>query len=173
MSGSTGLPLGGLFQDIKTGGVFFVLDGVRHPIIDKKILTLYWKGRTIKKTTEAELNKFATGEPVGFKDSEIVGFKTTGQLYLISKRLRRPVAKEVLQALDFDTTNIIWTSEKLLALHKMGEVINFTTTSPEAIAAANTLDITALNSWPEVSGNTLVSDDNLIFGTDVNENTSP
>src|SRR3989344_7092901 len=63
VTGSAGWPLGTLFKDIKNGGVFFVLDGVRHPIADKQILTLYWKGRGIRKVTETELNKFSTGEP--------------------------------------------------------------------------------------------------------------
>ncbi len=174
ITGPTGFPLGALFQDTKTGGVFFVRDGVRHPIIDKQILTLYWKGRSLKKTSEAELNKFTAGEPVGFKDNEIVGFKKTGQMYLISDSLRRPVTKEVLQSLGFDPATVIWTSEKLLALHKMGEAINFTTTSPEAIVTAtNALDIAAANSWPEVGVNSLASDEAPMISTDMNENTTP
>lgn len=163
-------PLGALFQDIKTGGVFFVLDGIRHPITDKQILNLYFKGRIIKKSTAAELAKFIAGEPTGFKNGEIVGYKKSGQMYLISNSLRRPVTKETLQSLGFDPTLVVWTSEKLLALHQIGEVINFDTTSKEAIAAAtNALDITAVNSWPEVGGNSLVSDDAPMISTDNNE----
>ncbi len=166
-------PLGALLQDIKTGGVYFVIDGQRRPILAKQLLSLYFKGRKIIKANAAQLAKFAVGEPIAFKDGEIVGLKKTGQIYIISNGQRRPITKEVLQSLGFDSSRIVWTTEKMLALQPIGDVILYTTTSPDALAAINISTASGTIEDPNLNDNqnyaAMAATDTPIMETDINE----
>lgn len=162
-------PLGALLQDIKTGGVFFVVDGRSRPIVDKQLFNLYFKGRKVIKVNKAQLAKFENSDPVRFKDGEIVGWKKTGEIYIISNGERRPITKEVLQSLGFDSARIIWTSEKLLVLHIIGAPVIYTTTIADSFA---TTDSTNVNLASDVTDETASSTDSNLTVVEAS-NTEP
>lgn len=144
-------PLGALLQDPKTSGVFFALDDKKHPIIDRQLLDLYFKGRAVNKATAAQLAKLEKIEPFRFKDGELVGIKQTGEIYFISNGERRKINKDVLFILGFDEKQIVWTKEKLLKLHPVGAAVVYTTAQTSQIAISPQNEVIAANDTPSTS----------------------
>jgi hypothetical protein len=128
-------PTGGLLQDKKTGGVYFVQNGIKYPIWAKQLLTLYYKTKKIVKVTAEELKQYPTGDPVKFKDGELLKSDKESTIYFISNGIRRPfVSESAFKELGYKTANIIVTTDKLLSLHPLGEVI----TSANFVSASST-----------------------------------
>jgi len=122
---SSAYPLGQLIQDIKTGGVYFVQDGFKYPIIRKEILTVNFAGKKIIKGDEATLAKFITAEKVKFQDGQLVKTKDDPSVYVISNGVRRKIANEAtFKRLGYKFKDVITTTEEALSLHMLGVVIN-------------------------------------------------
>lgn len=117
-------PLGALLQDKKTGGVYWVQDGVKRPIWSREIMKANFSGRKVIPMSPAELDKFQTSDPVMFRDGELVRSADDPAVYLISNKLRRPFASErAFLDLGFNWSSVIVTSERSLTLHSLGETI--------------------------------------------------
>ncbi len=118
-------PLGTLLQNTKTGGVYWVQDGNKHPIVSREILANNFKNRKINKATPKQLDTYATDSPILFKEGELVKVKGTAVVYLISKQQKRPfVSLDALAQLGYDVKNVIETSEASLAIHIDGPIID-------------------------------------------------
>jgi len=117
-------PLGALLQDKTSGGVYFVENGVKRPIWAKQFLTLYFQNKKITAVSPDELKKYPTGEPVKFRDGELVLGESSPTVYFISNGERRPIPTEdVFNNLGFKWENIIKTTDKILSLHPIGTPI--------------------------------------------------
>lgn len=118
-------PLGTLLSDKKTGGVFWVQDGYKHPIWSKEILRSAFPGRRPTKVTAKELEAYTTSGPVSFKDGELVKSTTDSTVYLISNKQRRPfTTMEALEQLGFDPKRILQTTDSALNIHELGQPIS-------------------------------------------------
>jgi hypothetical protein len=117
-------PTGGLLQDKATGGVYFVQNGIKYPLWAKQLLTLYYKTKKTSKVTAEELKQYQTGDPIKFKDGELVKSDHESTIYFISNGARRPfVSGDAFKELGYKFENVITTTDKLLGLHPIGEVI--------------------------------------------------
>ncbi len=117
-------PLGALLQDQTTGGVYFVENGVKKPIWSKQFLTSYFRNKKIIQVSPDELQKYPTGEPIRFKDGELVVGESSPTVYFVSNGERRPIpTEEVFNSLGFKWENIIKTTDKILSLHPLGAPI--------------------------------------------------
>lgn len=117
-------PLGSLIQDRTTGGVFWVQDGVKHPIWSREILKSNFGTRKITKAKAGQLDQYPSSTPVMFREGELVRGKTDATVYLISNKLRRPFASDdALKELGFDPKLVLTTSDEALAIHGLGEPI--------------------------------------------------
>lgn len=119
-------PLGTLLQVKETGGIYWVRDGIKHPIVSREILKSNFANRKATKMTTKLLAQYETGDPVLFKEGDLVRSKTDlGTIYLISNKQRRPFASEkAFTQLGFEATNVITTNEQSLAVHEIGLIIN-------------------------------------------------
>lgn len=118
-------PTGALLQNKKTGGVYFVKNGVKQPLVAKQLLTLYFKNKKIIQVSEEELNEYLTGDPIRLKDSELVRASADSAVYVISNGLRRPiVSAQSFTDLGYKWENVIVVEDKILALHELGEKID-------------------------------------------------
>lgn len=118
-------PLGTLMQNTKTGGVYWVQDGNKHPIVSREILANNFKNRKINKATPKQLETYSTDSPILFKEGELVRLKGTATVYLISNQQKRPFASlDALLQLGYDEKNIIDTNETALGIHSDGPIIN-------------------------------------------------
>jgi len=116
------LPIGKLMQDNKTGGVYFVENGIRHGIPSREVLKNRFPKVKILPVLAAELEKYETGEPVKFKEGALVKSSDSPVVYVISKGERRPIPNEkVFNELGWKWSNIIVSDTKTIELHPLGE----------------------------------------------------
>lgn len=118
-------PLGALLQDKKTGGVYWVQDGIKQPIWSREIMNANFPNRKVVPISSQELDKFSSAEPVLFRDGELIKSVDDPAVYLISNKLRRPfVSEQAFLDLGFNWNSVIVTSSRALSLHSLGPVIN-------------------------------------------------
>jgi hypothetical protein len=115
-------PLGQLLQNTTTGGVYFVQDGVRHPIWDRSLLDANWPGRRIIGMAAAELDTLPSGDPVRFRDGTLVKAPNDPAVYVIEDGAKRSIpSEEVFLGYGYRWSSIITTSDRSLTLHPTGE----------------------------------------------------
>lgn len=118
----TAYPLGQLLQDVTTGGVYFVRNGVRHPIWDRSLLEANWPGRKIVPTASDDLDDLPLGDPVKFRDGTLVKAPDDPSVYVIEGGQRRSIpSEEVFLGYGYQWSSVITTSDRSLSLHPLGE----------------------------------------------------
>ncbi len=118
-------PTGALLQNIKTGGVYFVINGNKFPIWSKKIMKTNFANKKIIPVSEDKLKKYPTGSPVKFRDGELIKSSVTPVVYVISNGYKRPIAsEETFLALGYKWEDIIETNNKILEIHPTGNIID-------------------------------------------------
>ncbi len=120
-------PTGTLLQSRESGGIYYIENGVRHSIWSKEILQNRYKYRKWTVASQADIDNYAAGEPVKFKDGEIVTSPNAGGVYLISNGAKRPIPSiGILNQLGLKWSNLIRTTDAALNIHPTGERIDFT-----------------------------------------------
>ena len=115
-------PQGALIQDTASGGVYYVEDNTKHAIYSREILTARFGSKTIVPAKVDELWSYNTGEPVKFSDGALVGVTGQSAVFLISEGERRPIVSEsIFLGFGFKWENVIWTNEKSVNIHPLGE----------------------------------------------------
>ncbi len=118
-------PTGALLQDITTGGVWYVQDNTRHAIWSRELMTVNFPNMKIEPTSPDKIQQFDLGEPVKFRDGELVSAVGDPAVYVISNGLKLPIpSAEVFEKLGYSWDNVIQTSEKSLSLHQTGEALS-------------------------------------------------
>ena len=117
-------PLGALLQDKKTGGVFWVENGRKHPIWSREIMKVNFAGRGLTAVSWDKLAEFETSAPVLFREGELVKSIDEPAVYLISHQQRRPfLSAAAFLALGFNWDNVVVTTSAALSLHQLGDPI--------------------------------------------------
>ncbi|MDD5043311.1 MAG: hypothetical protein PHD51_01425 [Patescibacteria group bacterium] len=120
-------PTGALLQNKKTGGVYYVENGVKHPIWAKEILKSNFKNKKIVAVSAEELGKYPDSEPLKFKEGELVKSAVSPSVYVISNGLKRPIpSAEIFEGLGYKWGQVIITNEKALEAHSFGEPVRLT-----------------------------------------------
>ena len=121
-------PQGVLLQDTKTGGVFYVENGEKFPILSREILTARFVGRPLIPTKPSELDVYPKGNPVLFSDGTLMGVKGSPEVFFISEGKRRPILNgTIFETFGWKWENVIWTNEASILVHPLGSVISNTT----------------------------------------------
>ncbi len=119
-------PTGALMRDPKTGGVYYVQDGQKAPIIDKTLLAAKFKGKTIMKVTAAELAQYKKIAPILFDNGELLKSNSANSVYLIVNGQKRPFQSgSDFEKLGYKWNNIISVSPQLLYLYPLGDPITY------------------------------------------------
>ncbi len=119
-------PQGALLQDNKTGGVYYVEDGIKYPIWDKEIMLINYKNYHLTPVSSEELNKYVTAATgVGFRDGALIKTVDKSEVYVISNGRRRWIANEsTFRQLGYKWYDIITVSEKVANLHPLGQPLD-------------------------------------------------
>jgi hypothetical protein len=118
-------PTGALLQDKKTGGVYWVMDGKKAPLIDPIFLKTKFKNKKIIKATPEELGKYEKIGSVLFDDGELLKSTESPSVYLISNGKKRPITSaKTFEKLGYKWENIINVSPKIIYLYEDGETLN-------------------------------------------------
>jgi len=130
---ASSFPTGALLQDKKTGGVYWAQDGIKYPIWSKDVLNERFPKKTITGASAEQLVSLPTGDPVKFSDGTLVGAKGQAGVYVIEHGLRRPIPNEdIFNRIGWKWNNIIWTTEKVLALHPEGSPLDLGSATVES-----------------------------------------
>ncbi|MDP2708752.1 MAG: hypothetical protein Q8O93_01710 [bacterium] len=124
-------PTGALLQNIKTGGVYYVYDGAKAPLLDKIFLTTKFKNKKIIKADPAELEQYQTADPVTFGDGELLKSSVSNSVYVIANGKKLPITSgKVFEQLGYQWNNIYTVPPQVLYLYDEGEPVNETISNP-------------------------------------------
>ncbi len=123
-------PAGALLQSAASGGIVYVESGVRHAIYAREILRSRFAGQKPIKVADDEIAQYAQGDPVMFRDGELVTAPGERSIYVISIGTKRPIAsRDVFDRLGYRWHNIVTTTARALEIHPTGEPLVFAETT--------------------------------------------
>ena len=115
-------PTGALLQDKATGGVYYVIDGTKAPLIDPVFLKTKFKNRPIIKVTAAQLEQFEKVDPVKLDDGYLLKTDLNPSVYVISNGQKRAITSEkAFVSLGYQWNNILTVHSRVLAQFEFGE----------------------------------------------------
>jgi hypothetical protein len=119
-------PTGALLQDKKSGGVYFVENGVKYPIFSAEIMKTNFPGKKISAVSKTVLEALPSGDPVKFREGELITSAGTGNtVFVISNGARRPIpSAEVFEKLGYRWDRIIPTTVQAVEIHPLGSALS-------------------------------------------------
>lgn len=122
LTAETTFPTGALLQDSARGGVYYIENGIRHPLYSREVMRIVFPRLVAKPASPAELAAYELGEPVKFKDGELVKSFNDSRIFVISDGQRRWIRDEATFAhFGYQWNNIVETSAQAVEAHPMGE----------------------------------------------------
>lgn len=117
-------PQGKLLQLKTNGAVFYVEDGVRHPLLDRSILDLRFKGRPLTPIDPVEVEQYREGKALGLPDGTLARGTTESTVYVIADGLKLPIPSEsVFTSYGYKWENVITVPDNVIKLHPTGDSI--------------------------------------------------
>jgi hypothetical protein len=117
-------PTGALLQNNKTGGVYWVYEGTKAPVMDRIFLDTKFSHKHIIQVEPEKLEKFEKTDAVRFDNGELITTPDSPAVYLISDNKLRPfISGEAFEDMGYKWKNIITTPSKILGLYEKGEYI--------------------------------------------------
>jgi hypothetical protein len=118
---------GALLQDSTTGGVYYVENGLKHPIVSRELMDVNFAGFALIPTSPELLEEHETGDYVDFPDGSLIIDGQSPAVFVISEGLRRLIPDEdTFLTYGWSWDDIIWTNERSVGLHALGEPITST-----------------------------------------------
>lgn len=115
-------PVGQLVQNNKTGGIYFVQDGMKHPIWSADILRRGFGHRPIVAASPEDLEQYTTGMPITYGDGELLKAEGEPAIWVVSNGEKRLISSaDVFNDLGYDWDAIIEIPKKILDLHPTGD----------------------------------------------------
>ena len=117
-------PQGALLRDQKTGGIYWVEEGTKAPLIDWIFMQTIFKGKKFINTTAEELAKYKTIAPVKFSNGELIKIDKALGVYVVDDEKLRPInSTKIFNDLGYKWDNIISVPVHVFQLYKIGEPI--------------------------------------------------
>lgn len=118
-------PTGRLLQSKTSGAIVYVdRDNIRHAIHSKEILRSQFRGQRAQRVSDTLIHSLTEGDPVLFRDGELVASRIDRRVYFISNGQRRWIPDiEAFNQLGFKRRNIILTNDKSVQAHPLGETL--------------------------------------------------
>lgn len=118
-------PLGALLQNKDTGGIYFVQNGVKHPLVAPEIMKINYPRYPVTAVAPIELEKYDDGDPIKFKDGVLLKSESEPMVYIVSKGKKLPIRDEnTFNQLNYKWEQIITVSDNSLAILPLGEYID-------------------------------------------------
>ena len=117
-------PTGALLQNTANGGIYWVYEGKKAPLLDKIFLETKFKNQPIIPTTPEELENYIKISPVQFENGELLTPENSPAVYLIANGKKRPfVSGNIFLELGYKWANIITVPSKITDFYPDGEAI--------------------------------------------------
>lgn len=121
---SSAYPTGAVVQNKKTQELFYVINGNKMPIYSREILASNFSGKKIIRATPGQLEKFHTGDPLKFKDGDLIKSSDSPAVYVVSGGKRRPFRSgQAFENLGYMWDNIVVTNNRAIEIHPLGEIL--------------------------------------------------
>lgn len=161
---------GELWQNRKTGGVYWVTKEGKQPLTDRIFLSTIFKGRKILPKTPEALAKLKDLSPVSFFDGYLLKGESPA-VYLISNGEKRPFSSgAVFERKGYAWRNIIKISEKLLNQYPLGLPIVDDNQAPEIISELPEVNTSSDNlTLSSKSALVITSDGKVLYSKNANE----
>lgn len=140
ISGNNHAPLGRIIQTTESKNMYFVEDGVMHPIFDPAIAQVNFPHLAVEKMSASQLASLnlAFGNTILLKDGTLFGIKGYNEIYVIENGKKRHIASEaVFNGLGYNFKNIVWISEYVGMAHETGEPIYLRNAAATAVQASS------------------------------------
>ena len=116
---------GTLLQDKKSGGIFYVQDGKKHPVMSREILTSRFPHPTILTVSPTDLAAYETTDPLSFPDGTLIGVKGSPDIFVVENGKRRPIADAVtFLTYGWNWNQVAWTNERSVLVQSLGDPIS-------------------------------------------------
>ncbi len=146
ITATSSYPTGALLQDKKTGGIYWVQDNTKAPILDRVIIQIKFKGRKATPVSSKELAAIPTVAPILFEDGQLLKSLTSTSVFVIADGQKHPIySGKIFEKLGYKWENVINVSPKILYYYPQGEPLKElqTGTQPPLVSdqanAANTI----------------------------------
>lgn len=120
----TSHPQGILLQLKASGAVFYVENGIRHPIFDKSVLEARFPHATLTPALPVDVEQYSEGTPLLLPDGYLVRAATDPAVFVISDGQRLPITSEsVFLGYGYKWNNVHVVPDDILALHPLGDAL--------------------------------------------------
>ncbi len=117
-------PQGTLLQNNTTGGVFYVENGLKHPIMSREIMQNQFANLAVIPVDPASLDDFELSDAARFQDGTLVAAVGSPDIFVISEGLRRHIGDEItFREYGWSFNQVVWTNERSVLLHPLGEAL--------------------------------------------------
>lgn len=117
-------PTGALLQDKNSGGVYWVYENKKAPLLDAVFLKTKFKNKNIITVDPKELEQYEKIGPIKFESGELLTSDKNPAVYLITDGIKRSfVSGEVFEGMGYKWANIITVPDRILNLYKTGKRI--------------------------------------------------
>lgn len=115
---------GALLQDTTTGGVYYVENGTKAPLLDRVFLETKYKDLDIVRVSPEILDAYLKVDPVLFPDGSLLKSNSFPAVYLISEGKKKAFTNgEIFNELGYKFSNVISVSSQVLYHYPLGDPI--------------------------------------------------
>jgi len=124
ISTDTVYPQGALLQDTETGGVYFVQNGEKSPIMSREILMARFPHASISAAEVGELELYPLTAPLLFPDGTLISASGKPDVYVVSGGYRLPITDEAtFLSYGWKWSQVVTTNDRSISIHPLGDPI--------------------------------------------------
>ncbi len=125
INSKTEFPTGIIMQKKEDKSLWYIEEGERSLIPDRAFLSLYFKGRNIKKVSASKLLKYKIADPYQLHDGELVQKKSDPAVYVVSQGKLNPIpSADIFESIGWKWKNVIQLPERILSEYPIGEPVS-------------------------------------------------
>lgn len=107
---------------LRAGGRYYFVNGKSIKPIKSKQVIESWSFPIVVNVHSSAISSMAVSLPIGFRDGTLIKDINDGKMYLISKRIRRPVVSvDGLEMIGKKRSDAVWASHSDVIIHEVGE----------------------------------------------------
>jgi hypothetical protein len=135
---ATSYPQGILMKTKTQPGVWYVEDGIRHPLVSALFLPLYFQRYRIHTMTQKTLDSYTLGDPYKLHDGELVRTASSSAVYVVENSILRPIpSNDIFETVGWKQQNVITVPPNVIAIHQIGKPFTIVPEPQIQVAQAN------------------------------------